>query len=129
VRFVPAADPAEAQLLIGLQAEPRGIAFTDLILAPEQVDGTRRAIAGSAICFNPDLPWEIGSFDGDPATPNVFYVSLHELGHVLGLDHMADDAALMTFRNLEHVTAPQAIDLVGGRALYGAPVVEVVAAD
>ena len=121
VVFVPAAAAASADLLIGMQAEAEGIAYTDLEVHPHPSDLRQGVVTRSAICFSPLLDWEVGTFDGDPATPNIFYVALHELGHVLGLDHVLDRRSLMTFRNLEHLQAPHPGDLAGVQALYGLP--------
>jgi hypothetical protein len=127
VRFVAAPPGAVPDLLFGMQGEPVGIAYTDLELKPGAMPGSASEIERSAVCFNPELPWETASFDGDPATPNVFYAALHEIGHVLGLDHVLDANAIMDFRNLEQLHAPQSADLRGAQALYGVPAVAVAA--
>jgi len=127
VRFVPAPPGTLPDLLFGMQGAPVGIAYTDLELRPRATPGSPSLIERSAICFNPVLQWETASFDGDPATPNVFYVTLHEIGHVLGLDHVLDEGAIMDFRNLEQLHAPQGADLRGAQALYGAPALAVAA--
>ena len=124
VRFEPAEDPATADLLIGAQRRPRGIAFADVIPSPG-VAGDVAPIARAAICFNPLLDWEVG-FDGDKATPDVRYVAAHELGHVLGLDHAAGDA-LMNHKYRERHRVPQPADLAGAVRLYGPRPVATVA--
>jgi hypothetical protein len=116
VRFVPS-DQASADLLIGVQKNPDGIAYTDIIPNPPAADGIS-AIRQAAICFNPTLPWESG-FDGDRRTPDVRYVAAHELGHVLGLDHAWGADKLMDFNYREEVRTPQPDDIAGAAFLYG----------
>jgi hypothetical protein len=116
VRFVPS-DQASADLLIGVQKVPDGIAFTDVIPNPPAANGIA-TIRQAAICFNPTLPWESG-FDGDTRTPDVRYVAGHELGHVLGLDHAWGADKLMDFNYREEVRTPQPDDIAGAAFLYG----------
>ena len=67
--------------------------------------------------FNDSQPWYIGRF---PFTFDVESVALHELGHILGLEHSDDPDAVMqpTFDpdSIRRVLAPD--DLAGIRALY-----------
>ena len=62
--------------------------------------------------------------------PNVDVTMLHEIGHLLGLDHSDVQSAVMsgppltTYASLNALTAD---DIAGCRALYGAPVVTTVA--
>jgi hypothetical protein len=116
IRFVPG-DPASADLLIGVQKKPDGIAYTDVIPNPPAADGIA-PIRQSAICFNPTLAWE-KNFDGDRRTPDVRYVAGHELGHVLGLDHAWGADKLMDFNYREVVRKPQHDDIAGAAFLYG----------
>lgn len=116
VRFEPS-DPASADLLIGIQKVPVGIAYTDVMPNPTAVSEIA-VIRKAAICFNPTLPWETG-FDGDTRTPDIRYVAAHEIGHVLGLDHAWGTDKLMDFNYRETVRAPQRDDLAGAVFLYG----------
>ena len=117
VRFVQVDDPASAQLLIGGQKEPHGIAFTDIERDPT-APGPVASIVRAAICFNLNLPWE-ARMDGDPATPDIAYVAAHELGHVIGLDHAWGRDKIMRFQYEELFDTPQPDDLAGAIALYG----------
>lgn len=120
--FVETADSATADLLLGLQAMPRGIAYADV--APRSTGaGGRGSAPPAAICLNPAVNWETG-FDGDRRTYDLRYVAAHEAGHILGLDH-ADGRAgerIMSFRYREIVRVPQEPDIAGARLLYGPPV-------
>ncbi len=117
VQFVPARDPATADLLIGGQKTPRGIAFTDVERDPHAA-GPVAPIARAAICFNLELPWE-ARMDGDARTPDISYVAAHELGHVIGLDHAWGRDKIMRFQYDELFDTPQPADLAGAVDLYG----------
>ena len=119
IRFVPVAAGEPADLVIGLQRRSRGIAYAD-VQRDSVSDGPIAAIRQAAICFNPMRAWE-SAFDGNPDTPDVRYVTAHEIGHVIGLDHSwaRDDIRLMDFRNHETVRVPQKGDIAGAVHLYG----------
>lgn len=121
IRFVPASDGQPADLIIGFQRKPRGIAYADVQPVPLSPGAIART-SHAAVCLNPNLPWET-NFDGNPATPDVRYVAAHELGHVLGLDHSRrrGEATLMDFRNSETIRVPQPGDVAGAVLLYGEP--------
>ncbi|MDA0239775.1 MAG: matrixin family metalloprotease [Proteobacteria bacterium] len=118
VRFEEADNIAEADLVIGIQSEPAGIAFADVSYRPEP--GARFArIHKAAICLNPTLPWE-SSFDGDIGTYNLRAVAMHEVGHAIGLDHAPGKTAkVMNFRYLERVRDLQPGDIAGAVEIYG----------
>ncbi len=124
IRFVPAASPESADILIGAQASPRGRAATNVewhgrsrhrsAAAP----GDIRPLSRALICLNPQVRWKAG-FDGDLAVYDLRYTLLHEIGHAIGLDHPAVASQLMDFRYQERFRAPQAGDITGVVALYG----------
>jgi hypothetical protein len=117
IEFVRVDDSTVADLLIGGEKDPRGIAYADV----QRGSGTARGvapIAAAAMCFNLDLAWE-DRFDGDPATPNARYVAAHELGHAVGLDHAWGADKLMRFQYEERFYVPQKADIAGAAFLYG----------
>lgn len=119
ITFLPADDPASAQILIGVQAVPRGRAFTNVDYKREDGGGPR-TITRSLICLNPQAQWKIG-FDGNLDVYDLRYTIAHEIGHAIGLDHPPIPDALMDYRYQERFRAPQAADIGGALLLYGAP--------
>lgn len=106
-----------------------GSAFAPNVLAVAltRVTGTTRAEGD--VLFN--TAWQWDSYRGPRANhPDRFdirRVALHELGHVLGLDHPDEDTppqsvvAIMNSRISNTLDALQADDIAGAQALYGAP--------
>ena len=118
VRFERARDGETADVMIGALATPRGIAWADVI--PFATPGAESRIKRGNICFNPTTPWK-SSPGGDMAAYDVGYVSAHEIGHVLGLDHVGPEGSLMSFRYSEERNRISFGDIIGVQLLYGAP--------
>jgi hypothetical protein len=117
ISFQAVDDPAQAQILIGAQAEPQGRAFTNVAYR-KSGDGHIRGLEQSLICLNPTKPWKIG-FTGDLEVYDLRYVFTHEIGHAIGLDHPGPSGQLMSFCYEERFREPQPGDLAGAIALYG----------
>ena len=84
-------------------------------------DSQGRAIVDADILFNPN---EIFSMDGAPGTTDLQSVAVHEVGHLLGLDHTAVVSATMNPRAGTGVTffrVLQADDRIGCSVLYPTP--------
>lgn len=117
LRFEYVAEPSQADILIGAQAKPAGIAFANVWHAP--VAGSHiAAITAATICFNPALTWE-SSLDGDKATLSFRQITAHEIGHAIGLDHPGSTGQLMGYRYSEEAPGLQAGDVMGAVKLYG----------
>lgn len=143
VDFEEARPGERADILIGAQTVPRGIAWTNVEFAipsrrPDLVStGRVRGDAGThavasltraAICLNPEVVWQTGS-DGDPTTFGLRQVLAHEIGHTIGLDHPGRDGVLMGFAYQEDLHGLTAGDIAGAVALYGPRAVETAADD
>jgi hypothetical protein len=115
--FLPG-DPANADILIGAESEPRGRAFTNVRLAGAAASGAPDEIASSVVCLNPGLRWKVG-FDGNLDVYDLRYTLTHEIGHAIGLDHPVERTDLMNFRYTEAFRVPQPGDIAGAVALYG----------
>ena len=118
LRFTYVGDPAQADILIGAQTEPSGIAFANVWHAANG-DSHIAEITKASICFNPRLPWET-SLDGDKATLSFRQIAAHEIGHAIGLDHPGSTGQLMGYRYSEETPGLQAGDVLGAVKLYGA---------
>lgn len=125
IRFRRVADEDSAQILIGAQAKPQGIAFADVASGAEGLGGVR-SIRRSMICLNPQKPWKVG-FGGDVSVYDLRYAIAHEAGHAIGLDHPSPSGQLMSFRYDEQFRELQPGDIAGALALYGPPATTVAA--
>ncbi len=68
------------------------------------------------IQFSSDEIWSPGT-DADPSTENFFAVALHEIGHIIGLEHVDDPTQIMNaFLVAEDLGNG---DIAGIQALYG----------
>jgi Matrixin len=119
IDFRRSSDTATADILIGVMAEPSGIAYSDVDHRPQAVASNGVAsIRRALICFNPERRWTIG-FDGDPHTIDLRYAAMHEIGHAIGLNHPSPEGQLMSFKYLERFRDLQDGDRAGAVALYG----------
>lgn len=66
--------------------------------------------------FNADYSWSPFQ-DSDPSTVNFFAVALHEIGHVIGLDHVNDPSEIMN--PVVSATELGDGDKAGAQAIYG----------
>ncbi|SDF99617.1 Matrixin [Limimonas halophila] len=117
VSFRPADSLESADLVVGGQGEPRGIAFTNVEHARTTVPGRGR-ITSAAICLNPDAAWETTA-DGDDETYELTRVLAHEIGHVIGLNHPGRSGPLMGYSYREDLASLQPGDRAGAMWLYG----------
>ena len=115
IRFVHAAAGTTADLVVGAEGSPDGIAYSDVTPTPN----SNRPRSG-IVCLNPAALWTAGA-DLPGKTYRLRYVLAHEVGHILGLDHPSPSGELMSFEYNPSLTALQPGDIAGIVALYGLP--------
>ncbi len=120
--FVPVAEARAADIVIGAQATPRGIAYTNVEHAPGP-DGRFARLGQATICLNPAQPWRAGGEASETRGPvyELGRVLTHEIGHAIGLDHPGTRGEVMAFsyqEDLDHLTPG---DIEGIQLLYGPP--------
>lgn len=143
VTFVETPTADRADIVIGVEGNPMGRAFTNIelqsspiadaapatergltaILEPRSLQSQPhgiRAIRKALICLNPLQRWKIG-FDGNLNIYDVRYTLMHEIGHAIGLDHPGASGALMGFRYDEKRSGPVNSDSEAAQRLYGGP--------
>lgn len=138
--FVETHEADRADIVIGVQGNPVGRAFTNVeldsgpiakavaaergltgVAEPRSLQGQPqgiRSIRKALICLNPLQKWKIG-FDGNLNVYDVRYTLMHEIGHAIGLDHPGATGALMGFRYDEKQNGPVKSDSEAAQRLYG----------
>ncbi len=117
LQFREVRDPGAADILIGAQVTPRGIAFAD-VRVDTAAPGPDAIISGASICLNPLAPWTLEP-DGASDTYSLPYVVAHEIGHTLGLDHPGRTGPLMAYAYQEHMIDLSDGDIAGITSIYG----------
>lgn len=79
--------------------------------------------AAGDIHFDISENWVIDSIGDGAQTKDIFQVAAHEIGHSLGLGHSFGSNSLMQVDYSESFNGPQADDIQGIQALYGAPMI------
>lgn len=119
IAFVPAADGETADILIGAQGSPAGIAFAD-VHYDREAQSAIKPIRRGLICLNPQRQWRQHDAAGPADAYDLQRVLAHEIGHAIGLNHAGPRGALMSFVYDENLSTLQAGDIAGALALYGA---------
>ncbi|HVL20012.1 MAG TPA: matrixin family metalloprotease [Amaricoccus sp.] len=115
IAFRPALAGEAPDILIGAEATPRKIAFTNVWHDDPAPDASIAALTRATICLNPEAPWGAAGRDGlDFRT-----VLAHEIGHAIGLDHPGATGALMGYSNQGGLAGLMPGDVAGAVALYG----------
>lgn len=115
--FKRIADPAAADIVIGTQTRPKGIAFVDLETRAVAA-GPGQAIRKAFVCLNPEQKWKLG-FDGVLTSYDLVHVLTHEFGHVLGLDHPSARGHVMSFKYTETQQGLSNLDRISIQSIYG----------
>jgi hypothetical protein len=123
LRFERVAPGERPDVLLGAQADasPKGFAWADLRVEAGTED-THHGIIAGAVCFNP-LPreeeskepwaWRVAE-DGETLDPHedVAYMLLHEVGHVIGVDHPGSSGEVMAFKITGNRTITDMVKMV-----------------
>ena len=123
VRFHAVRRASAANIVIGSELEPDGIAYADVAFDPPKRGNVSRLRKG-IVCLNPSIRWlgqrfdpsEVGSVGGEY---RLQYTLAHEIGHVLGLDHPGPQGELMSFEYANKLDGLKQGDVAGIGVLYG----------
>jgi predicted Zn-dependent protease len=115
--FVEVHDDANADIVLGEQADPEGFAYTNVVIGTSH-HPSARLISSAQICLNPQKRWKIG-FDGNLQVYDLAHTISHEIGHAIGLDHPDERGHLMSFRYHETRGDLSEGDVLGAMQIYG----------
>lgn len=118
VRLEYVDDERAAQIRIGATPNLFGMAYADVAI--RDLDEYTNEIYEGGICFS--SRYLLSRTTGDCSrTLNIRYVLLHEIGHVLGLDHTEIASAVMDYRCTQKNAELTKDDIDGLTAVYGEP--------
>jgi hypothetical protein len=118
VSFRYTEDASRAQILIGAQGNPRGIAFANVWHDGNGHQNRVATITQATVCLNPQITWKANS-DGKLDSYQLRHVLAHEVGHTIGLDHPGRTGQLMGYRYSEDTSRLGPGDVEGAVTLYG----------
>ncbi len=121
LQFRRARGEEQADIMLGGQAVPRGIAFANVSYDIESAADGLASLEQALICLNPLAPWQLDERADGPKGFSLPIVLAHEIGHAIGLDHPGPSGQLMGYSYQEEITGLMPGDIAGAQRLYGPP--------
>jgi len=113
IEFLKTDDPQSADLVFGRDMHAQGWAHADIKMAEAGAPAADfTVIRGAAVCLN---------LSRSLAAAGWSRILLHEIGHVIGLDHPGRFGPVMAYSENNGATRLQAGDRAGAVLLYGPP--------
>ena len=114
IDFTQVSSGGDVQVMVGTLREPEWVAVTEWNATDQP--GLEQ-FSSVSVTFDIEELWAPDTGDGFDVQ-NFFAVAAHEIGHVIGLEHVGDASQLM-FATTLGATSLQSGDILGAQILYG----------
>jgi hypothetical protein len=114
-------NPPDGRNGVGFDSTFCGEEWGSTALAVTQLWISGSTFYQSDIVFNSNQRWNVYSTPWQYGVSDFQRIAVHELGHVIGLDHEESEIITIMKPYAGDVTVPQADDIAGVAAIYGTP--------